>query len=91
MDISTEHDAFSHSDSEEFDTTQLTLTRLSQRNLTAKWGHGQSLSLFNISKRVNGSVVDEKTKSNSDSFVLAFSWDNVLVARQVRPSKMNLS
>jgi nuclear pore complex protein Nup85 len=83
MDISADHDSISNPDSEELDTTQLTLTRLRSNNLVAKWGHGNSVSLFNIAKRTDKPNFEKKTSAQRDSTVLAFSWDNILIARQL--------
>lgn len=83
MDTSIDNELLSNPESEDFDKTHLTLTRLGPNNLTAKWGHGNSVSLFNVAKRTDKPNFNKKLTSNGDSTVLAFSWDNILVARQV--------
>lgn len=85
MDISNENeDTWSNSDGDEIETGELKLTRLGSRNISAVWGHGLSVSLFN-SARSNKEVPAKSIQGpNGDSPVLALSWDNYMIARQVR-------
>ena len=70
---------------------ELMLSRLSATNLTSRWSHGHSLTLFNVERR--GMEVGKLGSSGKagDSSVLRFTWDNFQLARQVRVSLSSLS
>lgn len=85
MDTTFAHDdALSNSDSGDYDAAEITLSRLSSRNLSAIWGHGQTVSLFNVARRSDTSSSSSSKPKKGDSPVLGLSWDNYIIARQVR-------
>lgn len=85
MDITKENEETWSNDGDELEAADFSLSRLGARNVSAIWGHGLSVSLFNSARRSKEVPKKSIQGPNADSPVLAMSWDNYMIARQVCP------
>lgn len=84
MDITKESQETWSNEGDEQDAADFALSRLGARNVSAVWGHGLSVSLFNSARQAKDVPKKSIQGANGDSPVLAMSWDNYMIARQVR-------
>lgn len=88
MDVTSEHDdVLSNSDGDQLEDMELELSRLASTNLTSRWSHGHSITLFNVERRPLDGKKSVDAPQLSDYPVLRLTWDNFQLARQVRASQ----